>query len=290
MSLPTVTLSSGHKVPALAYGLGTKWFKTTPGQLDQKTMDGVRLALKLGYRHLDGAQVYNNEAEVGSAVAESGVPRSELFITTKAKEYGNIENSLEQSLKLLKTDYVDLYLIHNPFGATIEQLRDAWKGMESVAKRGLAKSIGVSNFGILQLQAVLDVATIIPSINQIELHPYLPQDELRAFMKQKGVGLEAYGPVTPLSRAAPGPVDPVVQRLARKYGVSDTSVLLRWVIDQGYLAVSTSGSEERLKAMITEVPSFELTDDEVKELLQVGRGKTYRHFMASHFKAMGIEP
>ncbi|KKA30786.1 hypothetical protein TD95_004362 [Thielaviopsis punctulata] len=290
MSVPVVSLSSGHKIPALAYGLGTTWYKQSPGDIDQKTKDGIKLALSLGYRHIDGAQMYNNEAEIGSAIAESGVPRSEIFLTTKAKSWGNIEDSLAASLKLLQTDYVDLYLIHNPFGATKEQLQTAWKSMEAVANRGLAKSIGVSNYAIPQLTATLEVATIKPAVNQIEFHPYLPQDELCAFMRKHAIGLEAYGPVTPIFRATPGPIDSSVKILADKHGVSDTAVMLRWVIDQGYVSVSTSSNPQRLKAMLEDVGKFKLTEEEVAQLKDVSRAKTYRHFMPDKFQAMGVVP
>ncbi len=184
-------------------------------------------------------------------------------------------------------DYVDLYLIHSPFwAATPAELQAKWAEVEALKTSGRARSIGVSNFLQSHLETVLATAKIVPAVNQIEFHPYLQHEGgLVEFHKEKGIALEAYSPLTAVTKAAPGPLDGVYARVAEKYGVTPGEVALRWVIDQGIVALTTSSSEERLKTWIARVPAFELTKEEVEEIARVGREKHFRGFWTNKFAA-----
>ena len=168
----------------------------------------------------------------------------------------------------------------------MDQLKVAWQGMERCLQRGLARNIGVSNFAIPHLKAVLEVATIKPAMNQIEMHPYLQQPKLLTFLREQEIALEGFASLTPLTKAATGPVDDICKQLAGKYGVSQSAILLRWVIDQGGSVVTTSGQEGRLAACLKETPSFELTQDEVAEISRVSAGKRYRGFFTEDFESL----
>lgn len=181
----------------------------------------------------------------------------------------NITAALQASLKKLQLDYVDLYLIHAPYfaddgtgGIAPEKLQSAWQTMESLKKQGLTKSIGVSNYLPEHLEHTVRGATIIPSINQIEFHPYLPRSVLIKANKQYGIATAAYGPLTPITKGAPGPLDGPLATLARKYAVSEAEILLRWAIDQNVVAVTTSGKEQRLSDYLR-VATFKLNPSEV---------------------------
>ncbi|KAI1849741.1 hypothetical protein JX265_008079 [Neoarthrinium moseri] len=285
MAVPEFQLPSGAKLPQLAYGTGTLWIKENEADIDRPTVDGIKLAIELGYRHLDGAQYYKTEAELGVAVKESGVPRSEFFISTKAISPVDVEGSLRTSLQKLGMDYVDLYLIHEPFsaGGNEQVLQDAWRGMEGCLEKGLARNIGVSNFLIPHLDAVLKIAKVKPMVNQVELHPYLQRTQLVDYLKAQDIAIEAYAPLGPLVKARPGPIDDVTARLAEKYAVSESVILLRWVIQLGIVVITTSGRKERLQEYLKQVPSFQLTDAEVQEISAEGKKKNYRAFFADAY-------
>jgi len=223
---------------------------------------------------------YGNERELGAAIARSGVPRSTLFVTTKtsAKPSETIATAFERSLSLLGLDYVDLYLIHHPFHSTTpEEHRAKWAEMEALKESGRAKSIGVSNYLPEHLEHLLG-AKYPPVINQIEYHPYLQHGDLVAWHKEKGIAVAAYGPLTAITKVPGGPVDPVYEKLAKKYGVETGLVALRWCLDQGIVTLTTSGNEQRLKAYQRALPSFKLTPTEVKEISEAGKEKNYRGF------------
>ena len=227
----------------IGYGTGTVWLKKTDdGTLDSKLVASAKTAIALGYHHLDGAEVYGTEAELGTAIRESGVAREKIFVTTKVQRgIGNIQDAISTSLQKLGLDYVDLYLIHTPyFSKSDDQLQRAWKAMEEVQISGKAKSIGVSNFLIPHLETVLEVATIPPAINQIELHPYLLRHELVAYLRSKNIAISAFGPQTPMLRAREGPLDDYLVALATKYSVGPGEILLRWCIDQNIVPITTS--------------------------------------------------
>lgn len=243
-------------------------------------IDATKLAIKTGYTHLDGAEVYNTEEELGDAIKQSGVSRDKLFVTTKViTNIADIPAAIDTSLKKLGLDYVDLYLIHAPFFAKGDdaELQKKWAQLEEVAASGKAKSIGVSNFLKPHLEAILKTAKVRPAINQIEFHPYLQHGDLVAYHKNKDIKLAAYGPLLPITKASGGPLDPLLASLAKKYAVSPGEILLRWVIEQGIVAVTTSSKEQRLSDYLR-VFTFKLTPKEVEEISSVGKEHHFRGF------------
>lgn len=222
---------------------------------------------------------------MGIAVKESGVPREKFFITTKitGTKVVDTQATFEESLKKLQLDYVDLYLVHAPFFAnTPKDLQKKWADMEAIYASGKAKSIGVSNFLQKDLEVILETAKIVPSINQIEYHPYLQHGSLIPFLREKNIAVAAYSPLTAIIRASPGPLDDTYAHLARKYGVTPGEIALRWVIDQGMVALTTSGSEQRLKDY-QKITQFKLTPKEVEEISKIGSEKHYRVFWNDKF-------
>jgi diketogulonate reductase-like aldo/keto reductase len=281
--LPLATLNDGTKIPLLAYGTGTALFKKSNfDKLDTTTVSYIETALSLGYTHFDGAELYNTEPEIGAAIKETGIPREELYITTKViNNIDNIPAALDASLKKLGVDHVDLYLIHSPFFTEDKKrLQKAWKDMEAVQRSGKAKSIGVSNFLVEHLETVLEIAEIVPAINQLEYHPYLQREKVVYFAKSKGITIAAFGPLSPIRKAKGGPLDPVLEKLAKKYGVTEEAVALRWTIQTGAVAVTTSGKRERLQGYLG-VLDFELSEGEVEEITRVGKTK---HFRGNNWK------
>ncbi|KAI9895079.1 MAG: hypothetical protein M1814_000304 [Vezdaea aestivalis] len=285
-TLPSVKLNDGKSMPVLGYGTGTSWFKNSGSKLDQSLIDSVKTAIKLGYTHLDGAEVYNTELELGQAIKESGVSRSSLFVTTKVNfNFDNIPKALEVSLEKLQLDYVDLYLIHQPFWAKSDaDLQSAWAAMEDLQRQGKAKSIGVSNYRMPEIESTLKTAKIVPAINQIEYHPYLQHENLLAASKKHGIITQAYGPLTSVAKARGGPADLVIDELAKKYGVSAGEVALRYCIDQGVVPITTSSKETRLKEYLG-VLKFKLTSDEIKRISVEGNKHHFRGFWGVKFEA-----
>ncbi|KAI9863848.1 MAG: hypothetical protein M1813_003500 [Trichoglossum hirsutum] len=283
--IPTLKLNDGHSIPIFGYGLGTTWAKRgDEGDLDRALVEAVKTAIGLGYKHLDGAEFYGNERELGVAIKESGVRRSELFVTTKVwKGLDDIPKAFEASLEKLGLDYVDLYLIHGPYFTTsATQLQSAWSSLENIHATGKAVSIGVSNFLPHHLTTVLQTAKIKPAINQIEFHTYLQHPPLLQFQREHDVAVAAYSPLSPITKARPGPIDSTLARLSKKYSVSEGEVLLRWVTDQGFVAVTTSRQEGRLREYLGAM-KFSLTPEEIKELSEEGLKKHFRGFWTTKF-------
>ncbi|KAF2182703.1 aldo-keto reductase family 1 member C13 [Zopfia rhizophila CBS 207.26] len=284
--IPSLKLNDGTFMPMLGYGTGTAWYKSVEeSKIDQAVIDGLKTAIGLGYTHLDGAEMYKTEPELGIAIKESGVPREKLFITTKVNNssVGDIQGAIKASLKKLQLDYVDLFLIHTPFWAkTDEELQAAWATMEVVQQAGLAKSIGVSNYLPKRLEAILKTAKVVPACNQIEFHPYLQHTGLLDFHKKHGIATTAYGPLTAVTKAKPGPADDFLASLAKKYAVNEGEISLRWCIDQDVVPITTSSKEQRLSDYLR-AATFKLTQAEIKELNELGEKKHYRGFWAAKF-------
>lgn len=232
------------------------------------------------------ALAYGNEKELGAAIKSSKVPREQFYIVTKVsgKEKKNTQEALDVSLKKLGLDYVDLYLIHAPFFAdTPEELQQKWADMEAIKESGKAKSIGVSNFLQEHLEIILKTAKVKPAVNQIEYHPYLQHGELIEFHRKHEIAVSCYGPLTPIVRAQGGPVDDIWKQLANKYAVSESEIGLRWCIDQGLIAITTSANELRMERYLNKVPKFKLTPREVKDVAELGLQKHYRAFWNERF-------
>ncbi|KAF9061913.1 NADP-dependent oxidoreductase domain-containing protein [Rhodocollybia butyracea] len=285
MSL-TISLNDGSQVPWLGFGTGTALF----GQ-DAATF--VKAAIETGITHLDGAQAYRNEETLGKGIKDSGVKREKLFITTKLAETpaGPIKSTLKTSLKDLGVDQVDLFLIHSPFLARKEEgkLKQWWKEMEEIKKEGLAKSIGVSNFKVEDLQVILEDATIIPSVNQIEMHPYIwdTASVVYDFCKEKGIVVQSYGGLSPITVYSGGSVDPILasaaERLSKESGttVSPGQVLTKWLIQKGVIIITTSSKVSRIKESLA-VPSLpDLTSDEISAIETEGL-KVHKRYRMRH--------
>ncbi|KFG80626.1 putative NADPH-dependent alpha-keto amide reductase [Metarhizium anisopliae] len=280
---PTLKLNDGNEIPVLAYGLGTANYKSTSGY-DQSVVAITKTAIDLG--RTNKSPVYGNEEELGAAIKASGVPRSQLFVTTKAhgEQQKPTQEAFELSLQKLGLDHVDLYLLHGPwFAASHEELQQKWADLEAIKASGKAKSIGVSNFLQEHVEVILQTAKVVPAINQIEYHPYLQHGDLVAFHKKHNIAVSCYGPLLPLTRAKGGPVDAVWSELAGKYGVSESEIGLRWILDQGLVALTTSSNKGRLQDYLAKLGTFELTQEEVARIAEVGNRYHFRGFWLNKF-------
>ena len=230
-----LTLNSGARIPQVGLGV---W------QSGGATQRAVSAALELGYRHVDTARIYGNEAQVGKAIRDSGVPRSELFVTTKLwnqdQGYDRALRAFDESLKRLGLDYVDLYLIHWPVP---EARLESWRALETLHAEQRARSIGVSNFLVPQLRELTHVAKVLPAVNQIELTPFLQRRETTALCRELGVTLEAYSPLTRGARLS----HPVVTAIAAEVRRSPAQVLLRWSIQHGAVVLPKSVTPSRIE-------------------------------------------
>lgn len=234
-----VTLNNGVKMPRLGYGV---WQVEDPAELD----NGVKTAIRTGYLNIDTAYIYGNEAGVGKAIRESGVPREDLFITTKLwnghqrEGYDGILKAFELSRKNLGLDVLDLYLIHWPQKGLITE---AWKAMIHLLEQGFVRAIGVSNFQIHHLETIMDATGIVPTVNQVELHPWLSQTPLRAFCREQGIQIEAY---SPLMTGHLGEAKGLIP-IAEKYGKSPAQIVLRWDLQNDVVIIPKSVHENRIR-------------------------------------------
>ena len=254
--MKSITLNNGLEMPMVGFGV----FQVS----DEDTEKAVLEALKAGYRLLDTAAVYGNEAGVGRAIKASGIPREEIFVTTKLwiqreNGYENTQKALENSLTRLGLDYVDLYLMHQPFGDVHEQ----WRAMEDLYKAGKARSIGVSNFHMDRLMDLITCHEIVPAVNQIETHPFYQREEEVAFHKELGIVQQAWAPL------AEGKFEifsnPILTQIAQKHGKSVAQVVLRWINQRGVAIIPKSVKVER---MIENREIFDFTLDE-QDLAQI---------------------
>jgi len=285
-SIPSLKFSDGNEIPMMGYGIGTANSKDSGAPLDKDLIATMTMAIKAGYHHLDAAQTYGNEEELGQAIKAAGVPREKLFITTKLQgtKLEDTATAFANSLKKLDVEYVDLYLIHAPFfaGGDKQKLQSQWKDMEALLQGGKVKSIGVSNYLVPDLEAILEIAKVVPVCNQIEYHPYLQRGELIPFHQKHGISTVAYAPLTAVLKGAPGPLDTTYAELASKYGVTPAEIALRWVLDQGIVVLTTSAKEERLRSY-QKVGKFKLTPKEVETIAEVGKQKNFRGFWRGRF-------
>jgi 2,5-diketo-D-gluconate reductase A len=253
MTIPQITLNSGHDIPQLGFGV----FKVDPAETERVVSD----ALEVGYRHLDTAKAYENEEAVGAAIAASAIPRGELFVTTKLwnTEQGaqSTLDAFDLSLEKLGLDHVDLYLIHWPSPAR-GLFVESWESMETIMASGRARSIGVSNFLPHHLETLLDATTIVPAVNQIELHPYLQQREADVFGRERGIVTEAW---SPLGRGRLVE-EAGVEAIAEANGKTLAQVILRWHIQSGFVVIPKSVRRERMAENL-DIFDFELTDAEM---------------------------
>lgn len=263
--VPNIILQSGVQIPQLGFGL----FRVDPDEAERVVTD----AFEVGYRHIDGAALYNNEIGLGRAIAKSGLDREDLFITTKLwKAQLKRENALaafEQSLEKLQLDYVDLYLIHWPApkdGLYVE----AWQTLEEIAATGRARSIGVSNFLEEHLRDVIEHGSVIPDVNQIELHPLFQQKELRSFGKKYGIATESWGP---LGNAVYSVAElPLFVELAERYGKSPQQVAIRWHLQEGLIVFPKTMSKERMAENFN-VFDFTLTEAEMEAIRAIDENR-----------------
>lgn len=261
--VPSITLNNGTTIPQFGFGV----FQIPPDE----TARAVHNAFEAGYRHIDTAQMYRNEGAVGQAIAESGVPRGELFITTKLNNdrhgYEPALQALDESLGRLGLDYVDLLLIHWPLPRQNRYV-ETWQAFETLHSDGRARAIGMSNFQPAHLRRLAESTATVPAVNQIELHPRLQQPELRSYHAEHGIATEAWAPIAKGASLD----DETIGGLARKYGRTPAQVVLRWHIQLGNIVFPKSVTPARVHENI-DVFDFELAEDDMKAIQELDTGE-----------------
>jgi len=260
--VPTVRLNNGVEIPQIGFGV----FRVP----DDETESAVLAAIEAGYRSIDTAALYGNEVGVGGAIASCGLPRADLFVTTKLwnddQGYRSTLEAFDKSLANLGLNYVDLYLIHWPVPAKGAYM-ETWRAFEEIYASGRVRAIGVSNFQPWHLQPVLDRYQVVPAVNQVELHPGLQQEQVRAFDRAHGIITEAWSPL------ARGDVlkDPVITELSRRYGKTSAQIVLRWHIELGNVVIPKSVTTSRIRENI-DIFDFTLTADDLVAIGGLERG------------------
>lgn len=267
IQVPKAKLNDGNTIPLI--GLGTFPMKGL------ELIKSVITAENMGYTMFDTSRAYHNESELGIALKFGKLKREDVFVITKIsnrqQETGNIKEALESSLKKLHLSYVDLYLMHWPYP---EYYLKTWKVMEELKKKGLAKSIGVCNCHKSHLQALFDIATIKPVVNEVEIHPLLTQEPLIEFCKSNDIKMIAY---SPLARMAPELINnSVIYKLAEKYKKSNSQIILRWDFQHGYITIPKASKKDHLLSNIS-ILDFELSDHEMSEIDGLNMDKRFRH-------------
>jgi 2,5-diketo-D-gluconate reductase A len=261
--IPTITLNNGVVMPQLGFGV----FQVP----DAETTAAVTTALKAGYRSIDTAAAYGNEKGVGIALAESGLKRDELFVTTKLQNgdqgYDSTLRAFDRSIGALGLDVVDLYLIHWPLPAR-DQYLDTWRAFERLYADGRVRAIGVSNFQPEHLRRLAEHSEVVPAVNQIELHPFLVQEELRAFDAEHGIATEAW---SPLAKGGELLGNPTITAIADRLGKTAAQVVLRWHIQLGNVVIPKSVTPSRIAENL-DVFDFELSADDVAALSALDKG------------------
>ncbi|KAI5970124.1 hypothetical protein CANMA_000735 [Candida margitis] len=296
----TFRTKSGKEV-SVALGTGTKWKQQQSiNDISTELVDNILLALKLGFRHIDTAEAYNTQKEVGEALKKADIPREDLWVTTKySPGWGPIKayskspkESVDKALSQLGVDYIDLFLIHSPFftteqthGYTLEQI---WEALIEAKKEGKIREIGISNAPIPHLERLFAASPspeFYPVVNQIEFHPFLQNQSknIVEYCQNHGILVEAFSPLAPLSRVESNALAGTLKTLAEKYNKTEAQVLLRYTLQRGILPVTTSSKESRLKESL-DLFDFELTEEEVEEISKIGTANPYRAFFSEQFK------
>ena len=267
-TVPTIDLNDGNTIPQLGFGV----FQIPPDD----TADAVKTALDIGYRHIDTAEMYQNEKGVGDGIRDSGLDRSEVFITSKLNngfhKPDDARRAFDDTLSALGFDYVDLFLIHWPLPTLYGgDYVSTWKTLEEFKKDGRARSIGVSNFQVEHLKRLAQETETVPAVNQIEVHPYFVNNEVRVYGQQHGIETEAWSPI------AQGKVldDPVITRIAEAAGKSPAQVVLRWHIQRGDIVFPKSVTPQRIKDNFA-LFDFELGQDDVDAITTLDQGASGR--------------
>ena len=262
-AVPTITLNNGVEIPQLGFGV----FQIEP----EHTRDATLAALDVGYRHIDTAEMYGNEKQVGEAVRASGLPRSDVFVTSKLNNnrhaYDDALAAIDVTLDDMGLDHVDLFLVHWPLPA-VGDFVETWAAMEEIYRAGKARAVGVSNFQAHHLRRLLEKGDVVPAANQIEVHPYLVQDEVRAFDAEHSIATEAWSPI------AQGKVlgDPTIVRIAERHGRTPAQVTLRWHLQRGDIVFPKSVHRHRMEENF-DVFDFELSEDDVNDISGLDRNE-----------------
>ena len=271
--IPTLTLDNGVVMPALGFGV----FQTPP----EETTTAVETALELGYRHVDTAAAYGNERGVGEAVRRSGLDRAEVFLETKIwiSDYGYDQalRGFEKSARKLGVDQIDLLILHQALPSEFERTREAYRALETLLSDGKVRAIGVSNFMVDHLTALLDKASVVPAVNQIEVHPYFTQRDVQAFGAEHGIVTQAWSPIGGITFYRDGShgstlQDPVIGEIAQAHGKTPAQVMLRWHLQQGRSVIPKSTRRQRIAENI-DVVDIQLTDEQLAAIdgLDTGR-------------------
>jgi 2,5-diketo-D-gluconate reductase A len=267
-SIPAIELNDGNRIPQLGFGV----FQIPPDE----TAAAVKAALDIGYRHVDTAEMYRNEKGVGQGVRDAGLDRADVFITSKLNngfhEPDDARRAFDGTLSALGSDYVDLFLIHWPLPTLYGgDFVSTWRVLEEFAADGRARSIGVSNFQVPHLERLAKESDTVPSVNQIEVHPYFTNDEVRAYGTAHGIATEAWSPI------AQGRVldDPVIVRIAEAVGKSTAQVVLRWHVQRGDIVFPKSVSRDRIRENF-EIFDFELGGSDMDAISALDRGESGR--------------
>ncbi|HEY1486121.1 MAG TPA: aldo/keto reductase [Micromonosporaceae bacterium] len=262
-AVPDIELNNGVKIPQLGFGV----YQIPPAETTAATL----AALEVGYRHIDTAEMYGNEKEVGAAVRASGIDRAEIFVTSKLNNgFHDPDDALlafGRTLDDLDLGYLDLFLIHWPLPA-VGDFVETWKAMERMLDGGKVRAIGVSNFQPDHLRRLVRETSVVPAVNQIEIHPYLTQDEVRAVDTELGIATEAWSPI------AQGKVldDPTITKIAERVGRTPAQVTIRWHIQRGDIVFPKSVTRSRIEENF-HVYDFELTDDDIAAITALNRNE-----------------
>jgi diketogulonate reductase-like aldo/keto reductase len=272
-AIPNLTLNNGVEMPALGLGV----FQTPPDE----TRDAVTSALEAGYRHIDTAAAYGNEREVGEAIAASPVGRSDVFIETKVwiNDFGYDEtlHAFDKSAGKLGVDQIDLLILHQALPSDFDKTLEAYRALETLLSSGKVRAIGVSNFMVPHLTALLDKASVVPAVNQIEVHPYFVQPEVQAFGAEHGILTQAWAPIGGItfyrdSGHTSTLEDPVIKGIAEAHGKSPAQVMLRWGLQHGRSVIPKSTKPHRIAENL-DVFDFELTADELAAIDALDTGR-----------------